>query len=40
MMRQLQGRTGKAMTTLHGPDSEWTARAGQALMRAFATVMG
>ena len=40
MMRQLQGRTGTAMATLYGPDSEWTARAGQALMRAFATAMG
>jgi hypothetical protein len=40
MMRQLQGRTGTAMTTLYGPDLEWTARAGQALMRAFATAMG
>lgn len=40
MMRQLQGRTGTVMATLYGPDSEWTARAGQALMRAFATAMG
>jgi hypothetical protein len=39
MMRQLQGRTGKAKT-LGGKDSEWTAKAGQALMRAFATAMG
>jgi len=40
MMRQLQGRTGTTAATLYGHDSEWTAKAGQALMRAFATVMG